>query len=50
MSAISQSVAWWCYVPEKLSPEQFVQAAAEAHYHEIDLVPPDYFRWSPITA
>jgi hydroxypyruvate isomerase len=43
MSAISQSVAWWCYVPEKLSPEQFVQAAAEAGYQAIDLVPPDYF-------
>ena len=24
MSAIVQSVAWWCYVPQLVSPEQFV--------------------------
>jgi hydroxypyruvate isomerase len=43
MSNIRQSLAWWCYVPEKLGAEQFVQAVAEAGYPAIDLVPPDYW-------
>src|ERR1700686_2832831 len=44
MSTISQSVAWWCFVPEKLTPEQFVRAVAEAGFKAIELVPPEY--WS----
>jgi hydroxypyruvate isomerase len=47
MSVISQSVAWWCYVPEKLAAAQFVRAVAEAGYRAIDLVPPDY--WSLVS-
>lgn len=42
MAAIQQAVAWWCFVPEKLSPEQFVRAVAAAGYAGIDLVPPEY--------
>jgi hypothetical protein len=42
MSAISQSIAWWCYVPEKLTAEQFVPAVIDAGYQAIDLVPRDY--------
>lgn len=41
---ISQSVAWWCFVPEKLSPEQFVRAVAEAGFSAVELVPQEY--WS----
>jgi hydroxypyruvate isomerase len=44
MSIISQSVAWWCFVPEKLTPEQFVRAVAEAGFNAVELVPPEY--WS----
>jgi hydroxypyruvate isomerase len=44
MSIISQSVAWWCFVPEKLTPEQFVRAVAEAGFSAVELVPPEY--WS----
>jgi hydroxypyruvate isomerase len=44
---ICQSVAWWCFVPEKLTPEQFVSAAAEAGYSAIDLVPPEH--WSLVS-
>jgi hydroxypyruvate isomerase len=44
MNAISQSVAWWCYVPEKLTPEQFVRTVADAGYKAVELVPPEY--WS----
>jgi hydroxypyruvate isomerase len=47
MSAILQSVAWWCYVPERLDAEQFVLAAAEAGFTAIDLVPPEY--WSMVS-
>ncbi len=48
MSTIQQAVAWWCFVPEKLTPEQFVQAAAAAGYAAVDLVPSEY--WSLVKA
>ena len=47
MSKISQSVAWWCFVPARLSPEAFVHAVAEAGYAAIDLVPEAY--WPLVT-
>jgi hydroxypyruvate isomerase len=43
MSAIVQSVSWWCFVPEKLAPKEFIRAAADAGYVALDLVPPDFF-------
>ena len=39
-----QSVSWWCFVPLKLTPKQFVSSAAEAGFTALDLVPPEY--WS----
>jgi hydroxypyruvate isomerase len=42
MSTITQTVSWWCFAPERLAPEQFVRAAAEAGFRSIDLVPPEY--------
>src|SRR6516225_12183922 len=47
MNTIPQSIAWWCFVPEKLTPEQFVGAVADAGYKGIELVPPEY--WSLVT-
>jgi hydroxypyruvate isomerase len=44
---ISQSLGWWCFVPQKLSPEEFVSSAAEAGFTALDLVPPEY--WSLVT-
>jgi hydroxypyruvate isomerase len=44
MNAISQSVGWWCFVPQKLTAEQFIRAAADTGFPALDLVPPDY--WS----
>jgi hydroxypyruvate isomerase len=44
---ISQSIGWWCFVPQKLTPEQFVSSAAEAGFTALDLVPPEY--WSLVT-
>jgi hydroxypyruvate isomerase len=46
MSAIVQSVAWWCFVPKLLSPEQFTEAAAEAGFAALDLVPREH--WQPV--
>jgi hydroxypyruvate isomerase len=43
MPTIAQSVSWWCFVPEKLTPKEFVRASADAGYVALDLVPPEYF-------
>ena len=43
MPAIAQSVSWWCFVPEKLTPEEFVRSAADAGYLALDLAPPEHF-------
>jgi hydroxypyruvate isomerase len=43
MPTIAQSVSWWCFVPERLTPNEFVRAAADAGYVAVDLVPPEYF-------
>jgi len=29
MSTIPQSVGWWCYVPGKLTAEEFIREAAD---------------------
>jgi len=44
VSAIAQSVGWWCFVPQLLPPERFVRSAAEAGFRALDLVPPEYWR------
>ncbi len=44
---ISQSIGWWCFVPQKLTPEQFVRSAAEAGFVALDLVPSEY--WQMVT-
>jgi hypothetical protein len=43
MPAIAQSVSWWCFVPQKLTPKEFVRAVADAGYSAVDLVPSEYF-------
>jgi hydroxypyruvate isomerase len=43
MSLIQQSVSWWCFVPDQLTPEAFVRAAAETGYAAIDLVGQEYW-------
>ena len=44
MSKIQQSVAWWCFVPAKLSPEAFIRAVAEAGYAAIELAPREHWQ------
>ena len=39
MSQIAQSIAWWCFVPKRMTPEAFVRAVADAGYAAIDFVP-----------
>jgi hydroxypyruvate isomerase len=38
---ISQSVSWWCFVPQRMSSKEFLQTAARIGYAAIDLVPVD---------
>lgn len=43
MSSISQSIAWWCFVPKLMTPEAFVRAVADAGYKAIDIAPVEYW-------
>ena len=43
MSDIFQSIAWWCFVPNLMTPELFVRTAAEAGYKAIDIAPVEYW-------
>ena len=43
MTPLKQSISWWCFIPEKLTPEALVRAAADIGYVAIELVEPqDY--------
>jgi hydroxypyruvate isomerase len=44
MSNISQSLAWWCFVPNKMTPDAFVRAAADAGYAAVELVPREHWQ------
>ena len=43
MTHIRQSAAWWCFVPDKMTPEAFVRACADSGYEAIDLVDQAYW-------
>jgi hydroxypyruvate isomerase len=42
--AFKQSVAWWCFVPGKMTPEALIRAAADLGYAGIDLIPQEYWQ------
>ena len=44
MPAYQQSIAWWCFTPQWLSPQQLVRAAARIGYAAVELLPEAY--WS----
>jgi len=44
MPAYQQSVSWWCFTPQLLSPQQLVRAAVEIGYAAVELLPEAY--WS----
>ena len=41
MTRIKQSISWWCFVPDKLTREALVRAAADIGYAAIELVEPE---------
>jgi len=43
MGHIKQSVAWWCFAPNKMTPESLVRTAADIGYEAIDLVSEEYW-------
>lgn len=43
MNPVRQSVSWWCFVPNPLSPEQLVRAAADIGYEALELVDQEYW-------
>jgi hydroxypyruvate isomerase len=38
---IPQSVSWWCFVPQRMSPTDFLETVARIGYTALDLVPVD---------
>ena len=44
MAHIRQSVCWWCFVPQKLSPEALIHAAADIGYEALELIEPEYWQ------
>ncbi len=44
MSPIKQSISWWCFIPNKLTPEALVRAAADIGYAAIELVEPEDYQ------
>jgi len=43
MSPLKQSIAWWCFVPQKLTPDALLRAAADLGYAAVELVDPEYW-------
>ena len=44
MPAYRQSVSWWCFVPDLLSPLDFVRAAADIGLAAVELLPPQHWQ------
>jgi hydroxypyruvate isomerase len=44
MTRIKQSVSWWCFVPQHMTPETFVKTIADIGYPAVELVAPDHWQ------
>lgn len=44
MSRIRQSICWWCFIPEKMSPKGLLKTAAEIGYEAVELVDQEYWQ------
>ncbi len=44
MPTYRQSVSWWCFVPEVLSPQQFLRMAADLGLDAVELLPREYWQ------
>jgi hydroxypyruvate isomerase len=43
VSALKQSVSWWCFVPEAMTPRAFLRTVANVGYEAVELVPQEYW-------
>ncbi|HEY0753752.1 MAG TPA: TIM barrel protein [Ktedonobacteraceae bacterium] len=43
MHSIKQSVSWWCFVADKMTPRDFLQAISEIGYQAVELVGREYW-------
>jgi hydroxypyruvate isomerase len=43
MNQIKQSVAWWCFVPQKLTAEALIESAQKIGYRALELVDEPYW-------
>ncbi len=41
---LKHSIAWWCLVPGKMTPDALIRTAAEIGYDAIDLAPPEHWQ------
>ena len=44
MPAIRQSIAWWCFVPDLMTPEALLRTAVEIGYEAVELVPQQHWQ------
>jgi hydroxypyruvate isomerase len=44
MTPIRQSICWWCFIPEKMSPESLLRAAADIGYEAVELVDQEHWQ------
>jgi hydroxypyruvate isomerase len=44
MTHIRQSIAWWCFIPAKMTPQALLRVAADIGYEGIDLVDQDQWQ------
>lgn len=44
MSSIRQSIAWWCFVPDLMTPETLLRSAVEIGYEAVELVPQQHWQ------
>jgi hydroxypyruvate isomerase len=44
MENVRQSVLWWCFVPNLLTPESLLKSTAEIGYEAVELVEPEYWQ------
>lgn len=44
MGAIKQSLSWWCFLRDGLTPEQLIRAAADIGYAAVELVGQEHWR------
>ncbi len=44
MRPIKQSIAWWCFTPDLITPDRLLQTAVKIGYEAVELVPQQYWQ------